>query len=50
VVVGLDELRCALTDYHAGSHGVCARDSGHDRGVGDAQVVDAVHFEVPVDD
>ena len=43
-----DQLGGALSiDY---SHGVARRDARHDRRIGDAQVVDAVHLESAIDD
>src|SRR5262244_2908835 len=39
-----------LSDHDASRHGVPGRDARHDRGVGDAQAVDAVDAELTVDD
>lgn len=37
-VVEFDKVCRPLADHHAGAVGATARDAGHDRGVGDAQI------------
>src|SRR5215813_12921165 len=39
-----------LSDHDAGRHSVPSRDARHDRGVSDAQAVDAVYAELTVND
>src|SRR5262249_16253840 len=49
--VGLpDQVGGLLSDHDASRHRVPGRDARHDRGVGDAQAVDAVDAELTVDD
>src|SRR6516165_10220534 len=40
------DLCCTLTDDHTGSHGVTGTHAWHDRSVRNAEVVDAVNFEI----
>ena len=45
-----DQLGGALSNDYTSRHGVAGRDTRHDRRIGDAQVVDAVHLESAIDD
>src|SRR5215831_18720129 len=42
------DLCCTLTDDHTGSHGVTGCHAWHDRSVRNAEVVDAVNFEITI--
>src|SRR5262249_15254105 len=47
VLIPYDLCR-TLTDDHTGSHGIAGCHAWHDRSVGNAQVLDAVNFEITI--
>jgi hypothetical protein len=45
-----DEIGGLLADHDTGRVGVAADEVRHDRGIGDAQALDAAHAQVRIDD